>query len=78
MLASLSAASFPRMPVWDLTCRILTSLPRSSWSSLYATRSLTATSLFALPFPPLGTVLLGPAHSVLNASTVCGVGKKPR
>ena len=36
---------------------MLTLSPRSCWSSLYAIRSLTASSLLVLPLPPVGTVL---------------------
>ena len=42
MLASLSAASLPRLPVCDRTCSILTSSPRSCWSCRYASRNRVA------------------------------------
>ena len=53
----LSAASLPLFPVWDRTCSMPTLSPRSYWSSLYATLSLTANSLLVLPRPLIGTVL---------------------
>ena len=59
MLASLSAASLPRLPVCDRTCSILTSSPRSCWSCRYASRTRVASRRFAQLRPLFAQVKCG-------------------